>query len=67
MEEQSSNLKRKVEKPVRTVEELERMLEFVTSQIKKLHESGSQDEPLFEYLNKKRDEANAEIARLKEK
>lgn len=49
----------------RTVKELEKMLKFVTSQIIKLQESGSQDERLFAYLNQKKDQATAEIERLK--
>ncbi|MBI2627434.1 hypothetical protein HYW72_00730 [Candidatus Nomurabacteria bacterium] len=66
MEKKSSNLnKRKVESPVRTVKELETMLEFVTSQIGRLQESGSQDKHLLDYLNGKKDQAIAEIARLK--
>ncbi len=66
MERKPSNLnKRKIEKPIRTIEELEAMLNFATSQIGKLQEAGSQDKRLFEYLNEKKEKAIAEIARLK--
>ncbi len=68
LERKPSNFKReKIKKPTRTIEELKNMLEFVNSQIAKLHESGSQDRRLLEYLSKKKDEAEQEIARQKGK
>ncbi len=68
LEEKPSNFKReKIKKPTRTIKELEDMLEFVNSQIAKLHESGSQDKRLFNYLNTKKDEAEQEIARQRGK
>jgi len=64
MEQRPLNLNKKSEKPTRTIEELEAMLEFATLQIKRLKESGSQDKRLFQYLDDKKNQAIKEIGRL---